>query len=244
LVPRPITVQPKVARSNRAVVSDLNVVFHDDNPDLGNLDPPLASPGIAESITADHHAGVQNDAVADPAAIADHHVGMKHAVFPDLTPYTEKNSRVNYRASADLRTAAYIGMRKYGDRRANFARRVDMGERADRFAEMRRDLEKLKYLRKCQVWIGANEVADSNPWPQLRRDLRADNNRARATTRQVSAIARMGQERDRPRPRLVNGSYPFDNDLVIADDRSPTYWASSAKSCSPQLLRLASAIEN
>jgi hypothetical protein len=127
---------------HRSIGTDFHVVFYDHNANLWDFDTTFTLPGIAESVAADHHAGVQNNAIAKPAASADHNVGVKHTIFPHFAPLAKKNSGVNHRAPADLNAAAHIRVREDRYRFAEIGRRIDMSKTADRLTETGRVMKK------------------------------------------------------------------------------------------------------
>src|SRR5712671_5450858 len=65
------------------VRADLDVVADHDAADLRDLDPALALAGDAETVGADHCAGMDDRARAQHAARIHHHAGIQAALFAD-----------------------------------------------------------------------------------------------------------------------------------------------------------------
>jgi hypothetical protein len=68
----------------RCGCSNLNVVFDNDNADLGNFLIGLAIRGIAEAVTADNGTAVDDNAAADTTTLADGNIGMNDRVVTNL----------------------------------------------------------------------------------------------------------------------------------------------------------------
>src|SRR5262245_45727574 len=96
------------------VGADLDVVFDDHGPHLRNLTMGRAVPSVAEAVRAQHDAGMDDHATADPHAVAHH------------------DSRVDDRVLADLGSGAHRDEGMHVHTRADHGPRPDHGERADR----------------------------------------------------------------------------------------------------------------
>jgi len=71
--------------------------------DLGNFDIALAGRCKPETVGADHHSGVQCNAVADDAGMIHGSIGVEDGVFADGNVSADKNAGVHDGAPADFR---------------------------------------------------------------------------------------------------------------------------------------------
>lgn len=71
---------------NAGVRSDLDVIFNDDGPDLGEFDVAVFTVAdVAETIGTNNDSGVENDVITNCAAVFDGYVRMQDAVLPIRT---------------------------------------------------------------------------------------------------------------------------------------------------------------
>src|SRR6516165_6159385 len=85
------------------ISTDFDIIFDHHDADLRNLDTLDSSAGVAETIAANHHSGMQNHAVAQLTTFANDHIRMQHAVGTDHRIRTHKDAREYDRAMAELR---------------------------------------------------------------------------------------------------------------------------------------------
>ena len=84
--------------------ADLDIIAHNNRPDLRHLRVFGTIPAIAESIAPQDASSMNDDAVAQRDALAENHIGKHDAVFPEFHIITDINSRMQHRATADPAT--------------------------------------------------------------------------------------------------------------------------------------------
>ena len=102
-VPAPTTVLPVCARSMQRVRADLDVVFEHDVSDLRNSLRPSVHEGPAEPVAADHAARMQDDAVADYAAVGNVRAGADDGSGSDRGAVADVRVRLNVDVGGEAR---------------------------------------------------------------------------------------------------------------------------------------------
>lgn len=199
------------------VGADFDIVFNHDDTDLRNLDALFAAPGIAKTIAADHHTGVQYDPVSQAAAIPHHDIGMKHAVRSDLNIRTDKSAGIERRVWADFRPRANVRMSTDRHSVSDERRGVDGRLRATRLRERERWCEQLKDFRERDIRIGNFEKRDRRSSGICRRPTLTDDHRARLAAIQIFSITRVGEKCDLTGSRFIDGCDPANSNIAIAD---------------------------
>src|SRR5690349_19380469 len=105
-----------------SVFADLHVLPPPDFPGLPDLDPHPPLVGEAESVGADHRAGMQKRALPDHAAMIYGHVRLKSrssadgGALPDAGPRTNQASGPDPGIAPDDREGPYLGVCRDGCR--------------------------------------------------------------------------------------------------------------------------------
>ena len=161
------------AAVDRGVGADFDVIADQHPSDLGNFFPYAILPRDAETVGADHDAGMHDTARADPAFMVDRHVGMQPGLpAPMLAPSPIKHPGPMLAPSA---ICAPLPITAQAPMLADFATRADLSTTADLcmpgFNRGRR-IEQRRNLGEIGVGIGADDA------------------------RQAARIARLGAEYD------------------------------------------------
>jgi hypothetical protein len=100
---------------DRSIGADLDVVFDLDDSDLGDLDAFVAFPRVTEAVTADHHTGMQDNAISQPATFPDDHVRVEHAVSAHMNAFADENAGIEDRSTSHARAGAdkHIGINRH-----------------------------------------------------------------------------------------------------------------------------------
>ena len=112
---------------DRRVGADLDVVLDDHAADLRDLAVRASVEGIAEAVTADHRAGVHDDATAEMHALAQHDPRVQHAPLPHLDAGADVGERMDPNVRAD--DGAGADHREGADRRARIDARIARHDR-------------------------------------------------------------------------------------------------------------------
>src|SRR5579875_1407924 len=97
---------------NGAVGLDLDVIFHDGDAGLAYFVPvPSAIRREAEAVAADHHAILQNHAVAEAAVFANAGVRVREEIVADARAGINRDETVQHGALADLHAIRDVAIR-------------------------------------------------------------------------------------------------------------------------------------
>jgi hypothetical protein len=97
---------------NGRIGADFDIVLNHDNSGLRNLNTAFPMAGIAESITANHDAGMENHSIADATTIADNDIGVQYGILSHLYSFPEKHAGIEDGVSANAYPRAHIGIWK------------------------------------------------------------------------------------------------------------------------------------
>ena len=86
---------------NRDVRSQLDIIFDDHRPDLGDLMMAALMLEIAEAVAADDCPGMDDDPVADRHTFTNCHIRIQQAVLADDRAFADEDSRIEPRSPAD-----------------------------------------------------------------------------------------------------------------------------------------------
>src|SRR5882724_388411 len=121
------------AAVDRRVGSDLHIVAYEGTARLRNLDPAPRIARHAETVRADHHAGMNQCALADKATRIDGHRRSQAAVLADLRVFADRAIGIDHGALAQPRSPADMTTRAdrggCGDFGARFDHRAHMDSR-------------------------------------------------------------------------------------------------------------------
>ncbi len=96
---------------NSSVGADLDIIFEDDDSDLGNLVMLAFVGGVAKAVVPDDSAGVKDDAIAKKAIIVDDGVGIKDAIAADAGAGADIDAGIDDRAGTDDGSRVDMGLR-------------------------------------------------------------------------------------------------------------------------------------
>ena len=202
---------------DRGIGADLHVIFDDDDADLRDLDPPGTGAGITETVAADDYTGVQDDSIADSAALPNDDVGVEQAVGADLRIRADKDAGKEHRSTADFSPGAdkYVG--KYRHAIGKLGTAVDMGRRAALTAEPGTGKKKRQNFCKGDVRVGGFDKT-KRPKVGPADDAGTDDHGAGFTPRKKFLIARIGEKGDLSGAGLVDRRNSVDNDAAVSND--------------------------
>ena len=98
MLPAPIRVSPRVARSIVRVGADLDVLLDHHPADLRHLVVDAAVGGVAEAVGAQHRAGVDDAPGSDLGVVVEHGVRMEHRALPHHAAAADGDEGVDGRA--------------------------------------------------------------------------------------------------------------------------------------------------
>src|SRR6267154_412386 len=178
------------AAVDRRVGADLDVVAYKGTPRLRNLDPAPRIARHAETVGADHHAGMNQCALADEATRIDGHRRSQAAVLADLRVFTDGAIGIDHGALAQPRSAADMTARAHRGRCGDFGARFDHRARMDSRNAATLRVEKLCGPGVVDIGVVAQDPGQGRRVPLLSRE---DHGRG-AGAPQLRAVAGVRKE--------------------------------------------------
>src|SRR5258705_104904 len=157
------------AAVDRRVGSDLDIVAYKGTTRLRDLDPASRIARHAETVGADHHAGMNQCALADNAAGIDRDRGPQAAVLADLRVLADRAIGIDHGALAKPRSPADMTARAHGGRCGDFGARFDHRARMDSQNGATLRAEKLCGLGVIDIGIVAQDPGQGRRVPLLSR---------------------------------------------------------------------------
>src|SRR5437879_7441168 len=178
------------AAVDRGVCADLDVVAYHGAPGLRNLDPASGIRCHAETVCADHHAGVDQGALAYDAPGIDRHRGTQAAILPDRGIFADRAARIDHDALPQPCPAADMAAGSYRGGGRNFGFLLDDGARVDSRNGATVGAEQLRGPGIIDIGVVAEDSRQGSRVPFLARQ-----NHGRSTgVAQVRPVPRMRKE--------------------------------------------------
>ena len=199
------------------VGADLAVVADQHAAVLRHLDPAAGVHRQAETVGAEHRAGMDQHALAEADAPDQGDARDQFAAFADLAVLADHAARADRGAGVDARAGAD------GDERTDMRARIDFGVGSDDRTGMdagpqrRRRLEQCRDPRERDVRI----VGDQRGAGEARSVLLAHHHDAGLRLRQLRAVARVGQEGELSRAGAGKRADRVDLDRGVAAQTQP-----------------------
>src|SRR5205809_927730 len=200
------------AAVDRGVGADLDVVTYHGAPGLRNLDPASGIRRHAETVGADHHAGVDQGALAYDAAGIDRHRRTQAAVLSDRGIFADGAASIDHDALPQPRPAADVAAGSYRGGSRNFGFLLDDGAGVDSRSGASFGTEQLRGPGIVDVGVVAQDPRQGSRVAFLARQ-----NHGRGTSvAQVRPVPAMREEAKIARARAFQRGAPQNLGIGIA----------------------------
>ena len=197
------------------VCADLHAVGDLHDARLGHLEPRRAVPGVTEPVAPDHDPRVENDPVADAAAVLHRHVWMEYTIPAYLRSGADGHAGHEHRPLPDPGVRAHVAMRIDGNFRADDGRGIDGGQGADGGVMRRRGIEQTVDPGERAVGI-----VDPQQVQGAACRLVGHDHRAGPAGSEEPPVPRMADKGYVSRTRLLDGRHPQYGRVRVADHPS------------------------
>ena len=206
LGPRSDSSNPDRSAIHGGIRANFDVIPDFDGTDLPQVpDPASGKRDVPKAFTPDDRTGRQSDPIPNAYSFADHDVRVCREVIPDQHFFVDDHARMKFYIRADAYPWANV------DPRRNLGSFPDLGTlrhvsaRIHSRCQFGRAIEELECLREPKVGI-----RNTNDWAARPLDLWPQNHRGRRGFRQLTGVARIRKEREKPWSSLVERGQSFD----------------------------------